>query len=77
MDIQLEKSTLINVLQNINDISIIQRVRNFVMQEIEPISLSISQVKELDKRLLNHRNNPNEGIEASQFLDKLKLKQGL
>ena len=77
MNIQLEKTSLINVLQNINDISLIERVKNFVLHEIEPIIISDNQKKELDKRLLNHKNNPNEGIEAFQFLDNLKVKYEL
>ena len=47
MSVQSEKSFLIDLLQNINAISIIQKVRDFVIHEIEPISLSEEQKKEL------------------------------
>jgi hypothetical protein len=77
MSVQTEKSFLIDLLQNINDASIIQKVKNFVLHEIEPISLSENQKKELDKRLLEHQENPKLGIDAFEFLDSLKSKYEL
>lgn len=77
MSVQTEKSFLIDLLQNINDISIIQKVKDFVMHEIEPTSLSENQKKELDKRLLEHQKNPKSGLDAFQFLDSLKSKYEL
>jgi hypothetical protein len=77
MSVQTEKSFLIDLLQNINDASIIQKVKNFVLHEIEPISLSENQKKELDKRLLEHQENPKSGVDAFEFLDSLKSKYEL
>ena len=77
MSVQTEKSLLIDLLQNINDASIIQKVKNFVLREIEPISLSENQKKELDKRLLEHQENPKSGVDAFDFLDSLKSKYEL
>ena len=77
MNIQLERSNLINILQEINDITIINKVKNFVMLEIEPMNLTINQKKELDKRLLSHSKNLNDGIEGFSFLDNLKIKYEL
>ncbi len=77
MSVQTEKSFLIDLLQNINDISIIQKVKDFVMHEIEPTSLSENQKKELDKRLIEHKENPKSGVDAFQFLDSLKSKYEL
>jgi hypothetical protein len=77
MSVQTEKSFLIDLLQNINDISIIQKVKDFVMHEIEPTSLSENQKKELDKRLMEHQENPKLGVDAFQFLDGLKSKYEL
>ena len=77
MSVQTEKSLLIDLLQNINDASIIQKVKNFVLQEIEPISLSEKQKKELDKRLAEHQENPKSGVDAFEFLDSLKSKYEL
>jgi hypothetical protein len=68
---------LIDLLQNINDASIIQKVKNFVLHEIEPVSLSENQKKELDKRLLEHQENPKSGVDAFEFLDSLKSKYEL
>ena len=45
MSVQTEKSFLIDLLQNIKDASIIQKVKNFVLHEIEPVSLSENQKK--------------------------------
>jgi hypothetical protein len=77
MSVQTEKSLLIDLLQNINDASLIQKVKNFVLHEIEPISLSENQKKELDKRLLEHQENPKSGVDAFEFLDSLKSKYEL
>jgi hypothetical protein len=77
MSVQTEKSFLIDLLQNINDASIIQKVKNFVLHEIEPVSLSENQKKELDKRLLEHQENPKSGVDAFDFLDSLKSKYEL
>lgn len=77
MSVQTEKSFLIDLLQNINDVSIIQKVKNFVLHEIEPLSLSENQKKELDKRLLEHQENPKSGVDAFEFLDSLKSKYEL
>lgn len=77
MNVQSEKSLLIDLLQNIDDASIIQKVKNFVLHEIEPVSLSENQKKELDKRLLGHQENPTSGVDAVEFLDSLKSKYEL
>ncbi len=77
MSIKTEKSLLIDLLQNINDDSLIQKVKNFVLHEIEPVSLSENQKKELDKRLLEHQENPKSGVDALEFLDSLKSKYEL
>ena len=77
MSVQTEKSLLIDLLQNINDISIIQNVKNSFLHEIEPFDLSDNQKKELDKRLLEHRENPTSGVDALEFLDSLKSKYEL
>ena len=77
MSVQTEKSFLIDLLQNINDASIIQKVKNFVLREIEPVSLSENQKKELDKRVLEHHENPISGVGALEFLDSLKSKYEL
>ena len=77
MSVQTEKSFLIDLLQNINDASIIQKVKNFVLHEIEPISLSENQKTELDKRLVEHQENPKSGVDAFDFLDSLKSKYEL
>ena len=77
MSVQTEKYFLIDLLQNINDASIIQKVKNFVLHEIEPVSLSEKQKKELNKRLLEHQENPKSGVDALEFLDSLKSKYEL
>ena len=77
MSVQTEKSFLIDLLQNINDASIIQKVKNFVLHEIEPVSLSENQKKELDKRLEELEKNPKSGVDAFEFLDGLKSKYEL
>ena len=77
MSVQTEKSFLIDLLQNINDASIIQKVKNFVLHEIEPMSLSDNQKKELDSRILEHQENPKSGVDPLDFLDSLKSKYEL
>ena len=77
MSVQTEKSLLIDLLQNINDVSIIQKVKNFVLHEIEPLPLSENQKRELDKRVLEHQENPKSGVDALEFLDSLKSKYEL
>ena len=77
MSVQTEKSLLIDLLQNINDASLIQKVKNFVLHEMEPVYLSENQKKELDKRLLDHQENPKSGVNALEFLDSLKSKYEL
>ena len=77
MSVQTEKSFLIDLLQNINDASIIQKVKNFVLHEIEPVSLSENQKKELDKRVLEYHKDPISGVVALEFLDSLKSKYEL
>lgn len=77
MSVQTEKSFLIDLLQNINDVSIIQKVKNFVLHEVEPVSLTENQKKELDKRLLEHKEKPKSGVDALEFLDSLKSKYEL
>ena len=77
MSVQPEKYFLIDLLQNINDPSVIQKVKNFVLHEIEDISLSENQKKELDKRLAEHQESPNSGVDAFAFLDSLKSKYEL
>ncbi|MFA9188955.1 addiction module protein [Flavobacterium sp. FBOR7N2.3] len=77
MSVQTEKSLLIDLLQNINDASIIQKVKNFVLHEIEPAPLSDNQKKELDRRITDHRENPKSGVDAFEFLDSLKSKYEL
>lgn len=77
MSVQTEKSLLIDLLQNINDASIIQKVKNFVLHEIEPVYLSEKQKKELDKRIVEHQENPKSGVDGFDFLDSLKSKYEL
>jgi hypothetical protein len=77
MSVQTEKSFLIDLLQNINDASVIQKVKDFLMHEIEPMSLSENQKNELDIRILEHHENPNSGVDAIEFLDALKSKYEL
>ncbi|MEN9909287.1 MAG: hypothetical protein RLZZ540_2436 [Bacteroidota bacterium] len=77
MSVQTEKSLLIDLLQDINDASIIQKVKNFVLREIEPVSLTENQKKELDKRITEHQENPKSGVDAFEFLDSLKSKYEL
>lgn len=77
MSVQTEKSILFDLLQNINDASLLKKVKNFVLKEIEHNDLTTAQKEELEKRLLDHQNNPNSGEDAFQFLDSLKTKYEL
>jgi hypothetical protein len=75
--IQTEKHLLIDMLHDINDISLIKKVKALVIKETSPDFLSENQKKELDKRILDHNIYPNTGIEGFTFLDNLKVKYGL
>ncbi len=77
MSVQTEKSFLIDLLQNINDASVIQKVKNFVLHEMEPLSLTDVQKKELDKRIVEHQENPTFGVDAFEFLDSMQSKYEL
>ena len=77
MNVQTEKSLLIDLLQNINDISLIQKVKDYLMNEIQPQNLTSNQKDELEKRLKEHKENPNSGTDAFEFLDTLKSKYEL
>ena len=77
MSVQTEKSFLIDLLQNINDASIIQKVKNFVLHEIEPNILTENQKKELEIRILERQENPASGLNAMDFLDSIKSKYEL
>ena len=77
MSVQAEKSFLIDLLQNSNDASFIQKVKNFVLKEMEAIPLTENQKKELDKGMLEHKENPKSGLDAFDFLDKLASKYEL
>jgi hypothetical protein len=77
MSIQTEKHLLIDMLHEINDISLIKKVKALVIKETSPDFLSENQKKELDKRILVHNIYPNTGIEGFIFLDNLKVKYGL
>lgn len=77
MSVQTEKSILFDLLQNINDATLLKKVKNFVLKEIEQNDLTTAQKEELEKRLLDHQENPKSGIDAFQFLDSLKTKYEL
>ncbi len=77
MNVQTEKSLLIDMLQKIDDPSVIQKVKDFILHEIGPIYLSDNQKRELDKRVLEHEKNPKSGVDAFEFLDSLKSKYEL
>jgi hypothetical protein len=77
MNAQTEKSLLIDLLQNINDISSIQKVKDYLMNEIQPQNLTSNQKDELEKRLKEHKENPNSGKDSFEFLDTLKSKYEL
>lgn len=77
MSVQSEKYFLIDLLQNINDSVVIERVKNFLLAEISESTLTLKQKCELDKRIAEHNQNPNSGIDAFEFLDSLKSKYEL
>ena len=77
MSLQSEKSALIEVLEKIDDVSVIQKVKDFLFLETTANKLSESQKTELDNRLLHHNKNPYDGHDAFEFLDSLKLKYEL
>ena len=51
MSVQTEKSLLIDLLQNSNDISLIQKVKEYLMNEIQAQELTSNQKEELELRL--------------------------
>lgn len=77
MSVQTEKSILINLLQNISDVSLLKKVKQFVLEEIEQSDLSSAQKEELENRLEEHRQNPKLGVDAFHFLDSMKSKYEL
>ncbi len=77
MSIQTEKSILFDLLQNINDISLLKKVKSFVLTEIEPLNLTQNQKNELEKRLENHDQKNDSNSDAFEFLDNLKSKYEL
>jgi len=72
MNVQTEKSLVIDLLQSINDISILKKVKQFVLTELEPSDVTKEQKKELDKRLDAHRSKQDANLDAFVFLDELK-----
>ena len=77
MSVQTEKSILINLLQNISDMSLLKKAKQFVLEEIEQSDLSSAQKEELENRLEEHRQNPKLGVDAFHFLDSMKSKYEL
>ena len=64
-------------LQNINDISLLKKVKAFVLTELNPSDLTQEQKNELDKRLDAHKNQEDTNTDAFAFLDELKSKYEL
>ncbi len=77
MSVQTEKNLLFDLLQGINDISLLRKVKSFVLTEMEPSNLTHDQKKELDKRLDDHNQNKDSNSDAFEFLDNLKSKYEL
>ena len=77
MSVQSEKLIVIDLLNNINDISLLKKVKSFVLTELTPADLTQEQKRELDKRLQAHRNQEDSDLDAIVFLDKLKSKYDL
>lgn len=77
MSVQTEKSLVIDLLQNINDVSLLKKVKAFVLSEINPSDLTQEQKNELDKRLDAHKNQNDSNSDAFAFLDELKSKYEL
>ncbi|WP_445710308.1 hypothetical protein [Flavobacterium sp.] len=78
MSVQSEKNILIDLLQNINDLSLLKKVKAFVINEIEPLDLTEKQEKELEKRVFFHKKEEQKsGEDGFIFLDKIKSKYDL
>lgn len=77
MSVQTEKSIVFDLLQNINDISLLKKVRAFVLTELEHSDLTTKQKNELNKRLDAHKNQKDTNTDVFEFLDKLKSKYEL
>lgn len=77
MSVQTEKHLLFDLLQGINDISLLRKVKSFVLTEMEPSDLTQNQKKELDKRLDELNQSKDSNSDAFEFLDKLKSKYEL
>ena len=77
MSVQTEKSILIDLLQNISDVSLLKKVKQFLLNEIEQGELTELQKEELSKRLEEHQKNPKSGVDAFAFLDGMKKKYEL
>ena len=77
MSVQTEKHLLFDLLQGINDISLLRKVKSFVLTEMEPSDLTQDQKKELDKRLDDHNQSKDSSSDAFEFLEKLKSKYEL
>ena len=54
-----------------------QKVKDYLMNEIQPQNLTSNQKDELEKRLKEHNENRNSGSDAFEFLDTLKSKYEL
>ena len=77
MSVQSEKSLVIDLLQNINDISLLKKVKSFVLTELNPSNLTEEQKNELDRRLQSHQLKEDSNVDAFEFLDALKAKYEL
>ncbi|WP_396176920.1 hypothetical protein [Flavobacterium sp.] len=77
MSVQTEKSIVIDLLKNINDISLLKKVKSFVLTELNPSDLTQEQKSELDKRLQAHQNREDSDLDAFVFLDEIKSKYEL
>lgn len=77
MSVQTEKSILIDLLQNISDVSLLKKVKQFLLKEIEQGELTDFQKNELNNRLKEHQKNPKSGVDAFDFLDSIKTKYEL
>lgn len=77
MSVRTEKLLVIDLLQNINDISLIQKVKAFVLTELKPSDLTQEQKNELSNRLTAHRSKTDINKDAFAFLNDLKSKYEL
>lgn len=77
MSVQTEKHLLFDLLQGINDISLLRKVKSFVLTEMEPSDLTQDQKAELDKRLDELNQSKDSNSDAFEFLDNLKSKYEL